>query len=750
MQRHHPSETSGQLAFVEGEHFANISPSGWRAALHDSAAQREVLSRFAAFCQRIRGLDRHHVLSLTGLYTLIGSASALQRDAAYTEVAELEFLQAITLTGNDCNPLQLEPAEVSQFWRELSTQCYVASQGDNNDAAALSDLARIHAAYYRNPYGDKFFDRMIVSITKEYDDRYIRDGSLARSGLALIALRREIRQRFDEFMKSGRVALTSSRRKVLELLRRLTPDMTDDRFNVTFNSLKIDSLRQVAYQANEDNAVENMFVLDKKWIESQELEGIPMTAVLGRLSQFQATVNNIDPRVLASANPVWSAPVVEHRDGYALYSPVTLTSFPFRCLLSLLDGDAQAKSRLEKIRGWFVEQEGKRLLEKAFPSAQVVLGGFWQRTPDERVETDLLVLSANRLFILEGKGALIPDRVRFGAPDATIQFLKRIWGKATGQGAALANHLEAATGPVTITDKKGRVAMTLNPDSIRSISRFGISAEQVGPLMNSPEMLRQAGVLNETTLAAPCVILSELEQVLGYAQDELHKLHYLLRRSQFAETHQIIGDEMDIYTTYIQYGLSELPDTDRKLMLLGASYSLDDYRTDDGKIRLPSDSVLRCSPYFQRVLREAKDRQSPAYLEVGLRLLDMPYRQQQQLERQMERLFNKRPKASDWPIAMTAVDVPGERSALAIVLIDNRTSLEERRSVGMNVASTAREQLKADHVTCIVRLWNSKNSYDALYVLGQTLMSKRNDRRPPDDVLVQPPPPPVGNTHSGS
>lgn len=101
------------------------------------------------------------------------------------------------------------------FWRELTTQCYVASQGEGDDASPLGGIARIQAAYYRNPYGDDFFDHMMLMITKEYDDRYLRDGSLAKAGQALVALRREIWNRYKAHDESSRVAVRGDRSKVL-------------------------------------------------------------------------------------------------------------------------------------------------------------------------------------------------------------------------------------------------------------------------------------------------------------------------------------------------------------------------------------------------------------------------------------------------------------------------------------------------------------------------------------------------------
>jgi hypothetical protein len=689
--------------------------------LHEPAAQAEVRSRFSAFRERVWSLDPHHLLSLTGLYTLMGGMGKLQREASYPEVAELEFLQALAMSAAEFERPPLAPDEVMPFWKELTSQYYITPRsGGREDGSPLEAIARVHATYYRNPYGDDFFDRMTVAITKEYDERYIRDGSFAQAGLALVAIRREIWRRFQDHINSCGIALKSDRSTVLELLRRLRP-MPADEFKISFESRGLGDLRQTAFQFTEDDAVRTMFVLGADWIESQEKQGIAITAVLERLSL--PMTQQCEPESLAAANPVWNAPVVKRPVGYALYSPITLTSFPFRCLLSLLVEDPQSKPRLEKIRGWFVEQEGKRLLESAFPSAHIVLGGYWHRSPGERIEADLLVLAANRLLILEAKGALIPDRVRSGARDSTAQFLKGIWGKATKQGAALADHVENATTPVAITDARGNVVLTLDPNQIRSVSRFAVSVEQVGPLMNAPEMLREAGVLNETVVAAPCIILSELAQVLRHASDELHKLHYLLRRTQVAAKYQIIGDEMDIYTTYLQYGFSELPDSDNSLMLLGASYSLDEYLDQAGIVRLPVDSALRCSPYFEKVLRRAKDRGAPVYLELGLMLLDMSVNQQQELESQLKELFKKRPKPGDWPIAIAGIDSPGERAALAVVLVDKRTTSEERRAVGMNVAGHAAEQLNADYAACILKLWGDVNPYDALYVLAHSLRS---------------------------
>lgn len=708
--------STGQLAFIPGEYAEHVMPAAWRMSLQGATERKNVLERYGAFRDRVASLNRHRLLSLSALYTLTGGQAALQRKAAYPEVAELEFLQAVALScPENTNENELAPDEVLPFWRELSTQCFVASHDDDSiDQSALEGLARIHAAYYRNPYGDAFFDRMMLAVTGEYDDRYVRDGSFASAGKSIVELRRVVWNRFAKHIEQQRTIVKGGRAKVSEILRALSSS------DEPTAPKELEDLRARAFQLAEDAAMGSLFRLDDDWIGQREQDGLPIRSVLERLSL--TSIEPLDPKKIVSSNPIWSAPIVKAKEGYVLYGLLTLTSFPFRCLLKLLDDKEQAKARLEKVRGWFVEQESLRIFRDAFPSAQIVSSAYWQRSPDQRVETDLIVLVAKRLFIVEAKGALIPDRVRFGVRDATAHFLRKIWGKANLQGSALESHVLASSDAIAIHNK-GDVVMTIDPKAVLSVSRFGVSVEQVGPLVNAPKELKAVAVLGDNVVPAPCFMLAEIAQVMKHAGNELERLHYLLRRSELAKEYEIVGDEMDIYTTYVQFGFSDLPPPENRLMMLGASYSLEEYQDQSGRVTLPSDSALRCSPFFSRVLREAKKRNTPAYLEVGLLLMDMPLRQQMEFERQLQKILKKKPKRPDWPVAMTAISSLKETFGLCVVLVDKSTTIEERREIGFNVLAEASRQLKATHAACLVVLWKGRNAYDALYVGNRSLFS---------------------------
>jgi hypothetical protein len=254
----------GKLAFVPAEQAEQIMPSNWRFTLNNPQLQADIRARFPEFRNQVCSVNRHDLLSLTALYVLLGGHGVHQREGHYPEVAELEYLQAIALTEPARSDLQkvLFRDDVSSFWRELATQYHVASDRRLEEAGSgLETMALSHTAYYRNPYGNAFFDRMILRICEEYDDRYVRTGQLTKVGEAIAALRQEIWSRFQSFHEKLVIALTGSRREILENIRQSSPHLPSDT-SAEYAKLEMRDLRIVAYQAEEDAAVRELFRLD--------------------------------------------------------------------------------------------------------------------------------------------------------------------------------------------------------------------------------------------------------------------------------------------------------------------------------------------------------------------------------------------------------------------------------------------------------------------------------------------------------
>jgi len=670
--------------------------------------QELVRSRRNGFFDEINKIEKIKILGLTALYSLKGGAFTPGYENTYPEVNDLEFLQAIILGGNKQEKkAPLDHSKVSTIWKELKQQCYVAShEASRSNQTGLERLAQSSSAYYRNPYGDEFFDSMIISITKEYDARFVRNGSISKIGLSLVALRQEIILRFKDYIESLGLILNGNKVQKISGFNKIV-----GKSNYDYSHVSNEDLRQHLHNTAEDHASEFLFKLDSEWIKRKELEGLPMSEVLSSLS-LEAIDPWSDSLAITRSNPVWNKPILFHDGNFYLFSPLTLTSFPFSALLVFL----QDKVRLEKIRGLFVENEAKELLVKAFPGAIVVHAGKWFRNKNQQMETDLLVFLSGHLMIFEAKGALLPDRARQGSPAALKHFLRRVWGKSIEQGNSLAGRLQYSQPPLDILDSDGKVLITLDPKKIISIARYGISVEQIGVFMNSPQLLKNEGVLDDDVEPAPCIILSELKILLESLPNQEQRLHYLARRTELCQLVDFIGDELDLFVVYLQYGFDQISEFGKQLMLLGASFSLQEYQNKKGIVELPKDSVLKNSYFFNNLLERLKCRKSEAFLKVALLLFDFPLESQLEFEESMKMLFRRSHLGgATFPVVVSKRETRKMNIIICGLMVEHDMELQKIRSHAHQTFMSHCSKTLNNEGFVFVKIWKSQKIYDALH-----------------------------------
>lgn len=697
--------------------FAFSMPQGgdddlvWPVALRgvkNSEQQELVRSRRDIFIDEVGKIEPVKILGLTALYTLKGGFFSPGMENTYPEVNDLEFLQAIILSANGEEKKELlDNSKVSGIWKDLKEQCYVASHEVSNlNQTKLEKLSQSTSAYYRNPYGDNFFDNMIIAITKEYDARYVRNGSIEKIGLCLVAMRGEIISRIKDYIESLGMIFNGIKGQKISAFSKITCG----KYNFNYEGVSDSDLEQGLHNAAEDYASKFLFLLDDDWIKQQEAKGLPMKEVLCSLSLEKNDSWN-DLLVITKSNPMWSKPVFSIGGSFYLFSPLTLASFPFSALLVFL----KDKTRLEKIRGWFVESEAKNLLKKSFPSATIIHGGKWMKNESQQMETDLLVLLSGHLIIFEAKGALLPDRARQGSPEALKHFLRRVWGKSIEQGNSLAERLKYNQKPLNIFDSSGVNLVTIDPEKLLSIARYGISVEQIGLFMNSPKQLKSEGVLDADVAPAPCIILSELKIILEALQTEEQKLHYLARRTELCQSIDFLGDELDLFVVYLQCGFDGLVGLGGDLMLLGASFSLREYRNKKGLVDLPKDSSLRNSYFFSNLLERLKYRKSDAFLKVALILFDFPLQSQIEFEENMKLTFRRSGLGSTLPVVASKMESKKSNLIVCGVMVDNELNFKDIREQAHSIFMSNCSKFLQNEGFVFVKVLKSKRVYDALY-----------------------------------
>ena len=709
----------GNLTFLTTNSIPEHMIADWQREILKDDGQSEVLATTNDFIEKIKSYEPHDALGLTALYSFIKAVIKDGHTSSYPDHADLEVLQALLLSFAGEIPKEALPRDkVSEFWLELMKQNYAASNSNKRKGQSpIEAIADSHIAYYRNPYGDEFFDRMIVEITSEYDSRYLRTGSFANAGKLLVFIRKTIWGRFQAFYVLWVEMFGYSRKRLIKEITKYSKLVGADDVVGGWKSVSNESLRNHLRNLVEDHAVKNMFKLDADCIVSSNFGYDFAVSILDKLSlSILERVEGFEG--LCRFNPISARPFVKEDGGYSIYCLLTLMSLPFSSLLTILDNNQDTKIKLEKIRGWFAERETGRILREAFPSAKHVSSGYWFRSKEERIESDLVVLVSRHLLIFEAKGALITDRMRSGAAGAAQQFLKKTWGKSTQQGAALSDHIKNAKQIVNIVDGKGVVQLALDPNEIRTVSRFSVSLEQVGPLMNAPKFLRDLNIIDENIKPAPCIILSELATLLNVLKDELHRLHYLTRRFEVCSRNQIFGDEMDVFSIYLRTGFAGLVASEDIMMILGESYQLSEYRGKDGKLRVPTDSALRNSSFFDSILSLMRSNKSSALLEVGLLILDMPYEDQLAFEREVKSRFKGKPSEDESPVVFSKIVGLLGGFAVCGVYMDRDIAYPQRRKIVLNTLSSIAGECKAVEAFAFARLNKSSAPYDALYYAG--------------------------------
>ncbi|KAB0772290.1 hypothetical protein ACV4WP_16660 [Pseudomonas aeruginosa] len=715
----------GDLAFIEADNIPGELLPAWQRPLRDESEISKVKDNSEEFFQKVQDYQIDDLLGLSAFYSLVKGVFS-ERDASYPEPSDLELLQGIALVGARRGGKKYLPREfgVSELWGELSRQNYVLSCSDEQSRAnPLDHMATVHTAYYRNPYGDDFFDRMVLAVTSEYDKRYIRNGTFAQMGELIVNVRKTIWGRFQSYFSRMGKTLRMNRKKLIRELKSIYGDKIDPEFIRACDGLDVDQLRAKVYNCLEDDAVQKVFRLDGEWVALCESGGYPVVDFLQKLSL--ESIDGYDSiESLISTNSISCRPFIKTDNGYSIYCLLTMMSFPFSVLLTLLGSGEEEKNRLEKVRGWFVEVESHRMLSQAFPSAKVAMGGYWFREEGHRVESDLIVLLSTHVLIFEAKGAVFPERVRSGNPGAAKQFLRKIWGKSTRQSGALARKIKETDEPIRIVDAKGDLLLEIESKKITTISRFSVSVEQVGVLMNAPRILKEMGVLDEAVDPAPCIILSELGMVLKSLKSELACLHYLTRRAGLCLQHQIIGDEMDIFAIYLQSSFSHFPESEATMMILGASDYVREYCSEGGTFSIPPRSSLNNSPYFDGLLRYMRSRLPHVYFNAGLLVMDTPFGHQMEFEKEMRRNFVGMPSKGDSPVAFTHVKSTLGQFVICATYMDPRLDVEVRRNMAMNALAHVGSQHNVKEGLIFVRLAGSSVPYDALYFGGSTVNSR--------------------------
>lgn len=237
---------------------------------------------------------------------------------------------------------------------------------------------------------------------------------------------------------------------------------------------------------------------------------------------------------------------------------------------------ADAKAKYHDARGRiFLQREAKRLLQMAFPDAEIASS---VEGPEKKLgENDLVVLISPYLVICECKGHQPNDEAKRGAVKSLKATVQRMIEHPNLQSFRLETWLKNNPGIHQFSSAEG--PLTIDTALYPYIVRFSTCLENLPGRLGSWRSLVEAKLVDSNLMGIPTIPIADLECVFSILDTKAERLHYLVRRNELENEFPIYEDEIGLLYQYLQNSLAQpLSPEFAKIPLLEAmSETLDEY-----------------------------------------------------------------------------------------------------------------------------------------------------------------------------
>ncbi len=207
--------------------------------------------------------------------------------------------------------------------------------------------------------------------------------------------------------------------------------------------------------------------------------------------------------------------------------------------------------------------------------------------------------------------------------------------KPSAQGRNFAKYLLETSGPRPLNNEKIG-DFVIDSTGIRSAIHANVVLDPYPIARLATRNLREAKLLRDDELdPAPTYLLADLEAVLVLLPNELQRLHYLARRQIIQNRCWYHADEHDLLALYADTGFN-LPELEKSIepyLFWGlARKHVDPFLEEAyaGNARRPRPE-RRLQPGWRRILKQLGIERPPAWVTMGMALLDASADEQQRM-----------------------------------------------------------------------------------------------------------------------
>ncbi|EKO3929638.1 hypothetical protein GAW91_000221 [Vibrio fluvialis] len=351
---------------------------------------------------------------------------------------------------------------------------------------------------------------------------------------------------------------------------------------------------------------------------------------IGELSQEKTMFFFLD-------NPVWNKPIIKTDNSYYCILPQLFFSFAMVILDDLVE--QFDKDGLHRRRALYLETKIESIVKQRFPDSHVVSGLKWHQG-ENLYETDLIAFIDSHAIIIEAKSQKISKQALRGASERVKRHLKEILIEPGIQSHRLELKIEElrANGG-DVSDFVDELPVDLN--DINKVLRVSVSLEDFATLQSNLQLFQKTGWIAEDFMACPSMNLADFDTLFDFLEHPVQIIHYLLRRTELQQTHQITGDELDYMGFYLTTLLNTgnlNDDPSMNLIITDMSKPLDLYymSKDQGvDVEKPQPKI---SNWFKDIFNKLEERATPRWSEIGTVLNRFPPDDQVKMGRHIEDL----------------------------------------------------------------------------------------------------------------
>lgn len=453
--------------------------------------------------------------------------------------------------------------------------------------------------------------------------------------------------------------------------------------------------------------------------------------VLNKWSFSFGELKNSNVEHFIMNNPIWNKPIIKLEDN-KYFIPILglFLSFCVEIMEQVIKDDIELLNLYEEHRGVFLEVELENLFKISLPNAEIFRGSQWYDPITKKYfENDLLIKIDSFLIVIEAKSGKLTGPAKRGAELRLKNKIQELIVEPSKQANRFANFLFENKITHKFKTKYGKENI-VDTSNIYQVIRLNVTFEDLSVISMRLPILIEAGYIVENVELVPSISYADLENILKLLNNTCEKLHYLVRRTEFENNADYLGDEMDLLAFYIETGfnIGETEFDETHLSLLNMSKSLDPYFMQDiHKIKTNKPS-RKYTKWWQDILSTIEKRNIKRWSEIGLILLNCAYEDQlsfQRLYNQLKRKLAFKPDMSIKDNAAVLLNGPSKRRDVIVCLPYKNITKEERNKRLNNIAYEAMIEAGSDRaVTLAINIETNHYPYT---MLGCIELSKGNN-----------------------